>query len=161
MKTHSPALCGRVPLVCRSSFTGGLSQQDLSCMLRELEEEYTILQCEQQELASVLQERSGVDSPEELSQLQDELYKIEARLTSKVEHIKIIKAQSKCHQHKRPATHRRSSSVTIPADGEVEIITTVKPKQSSCPTTPKKNCKLLYNMKSLQNTIQRDDLSWN
>jgi len=116
---------------------------------------------EQQELARVLQERTGVGSPEELSQLQDELYKIEARLTSKAEHIKIIKAQSKQHQYKRTATHRRSSSVTIPADGEVEIITTVKPKQSSCPTTPKKNRKLLYNMKSLQNTLQRDDLSWN
>jgi len=113
---------------------------------------FVVFYCsEQQELARVLQERTGVDSPEELSQLQDELYKIEARLTSKAEHIKIIKAQSK---HKHAATHRRSSSVTIPADGEVEIITTVKSKQSSCPTIPKKNRKLLYNMKSLQNTLQ-------
>ena len=98
----------------------------------------------------MLQERSGVDSPNGLSQLQDELYKIEARLTSKVEHIKV---QSKHHQHKHPAIHCRSSSVAIPADGEVEIITTGKPKQFSCLTTPKKNCKLLYDMKSLQNKI--------
>ena len=65
-----------------------------------------------------------MDSPEELSLLQDELYKIEAKLTSKAKHIKIIRAKSKHHQHKRLATHRRTSSVTIPADGEVEIITT-------------------------------------
>ena len=44
MKTHSPALCGRVPLVRRSSFTGRISQQDLSDMLKDLEEEYTLLQ---------------------------------------------------------------------------------------------------------------------
>ena len=83
----------------------------------------------------MLQERNEVDSPEELSQLQDQLYKIEARLTSKAEHIK-IKTQSKRHQHKHPATHRISSSVTILADGEVDIIDTVKPNQSSCPTRP-------------------------
>ena len=57
--------------------------------------------------------------------------------------------------------HKRISSVTIPPDGEVEIITTVKPKESSSPHTPKINRKLLYNMKTLQETLQRDDLSWN
>ena len=54
----------------------------------------------------------------------------------------------------------RNSSVTIPRDGEVEIVTTVKPRESSS-YTPKVNRKLLYNMKSLQDTLQRDDLSWN
>jgi len=69
---------------------------------------------EQQELARVLQERSAVDSPDELTQLQDELCKIEARLTNKAEHIKIIKTQSKKHQCKH---------------------STVKPKESSSPHT--------------------------
>ena len=50
---------------------------------------------EQQELARVLQERSTVDSSDELTQLQGELSKIEAKLTNKAEHIKIIKTQSK------------------------------------------------------------------
>ena len=109
----------------------------------------------------VLQERSAVDSSDELTQLQDELCKIEARLTNKAEHIKIIKTQSKKHQRKRSSMHKRSSSVTIPPDGEVEIVTTVKPKESLSPHTPKINRKLLYNMKTLQETLQRDDLSWN
>ena len=112
---------------------------------------------EQQELARVLQERSTVDSSDELTQLQDELSKIEAKLTNKAEHIKIIKTQSKT-KRKHSTMHKRSSSVTIPPDGEVEIVTTVKP---SSPHTPKVNRKLLYNMKTLQDTLQRDDLSWN
>ena len=95
-----------------------------------------------------------------MTQLQDELHKIETRLTNKAEHIKIIKTQSKNQQRKRSAMHQRASSVTIPRDGEVEIVTTVKPKESS-PHTPKMNRKLLYNMKTLQDTLQRDDLSWN
>jgi len=58
--------------------------------------------------------------------------------------------------------HQRSSSVTIPSDGEVEIETTMKPKESSSPHTPKMNRKLLYNMRTaLQETLQRDDLNWN
>ena len=109
----------------------------------------------------MLQERSTVDSSDELAQLQDELCKIEARLTNKAEHIKIIKTQSKNHQRKRSTMRKRSSSVTIPPDGEVEIVTTVKPKESSSPHTPKINRTLLYNMKTLQETLQRDDLSWN
>ena len=113
---------------------------------------------EQQELARVLQERSTVDSCDELTQLQDELSKIEAKLTNKAEHIKIIKTQSKNHKRKHSTMCKRSSSVTIPPDGEVEIVTTVKP---SSPHTPKVNRKLLYNMKTLQDTLQRDDLSWN
>ena len=44
MKTHSPALCGRVPLVHKASFTGGISRQELACMLRDLEDEYALLQ---------------------------------------------------------------------------------------------------------------------
>ena len=107
-----------------------------------------------------LQERSTVDSSDELTQLQDELCKIEARLTNKVEHINIIKTQSKNHQRKHSTMRRRNSSVTISPDGEVEIVTTMKPKESS-PHTPKVNHKLLYNIKSLQDTLQRDDLSWN
>ena len=106
----------------------------------------------------MLQERSTVDSSDELTQLQDELCKIEARLTNKAEHIKIIKTQSKNHKRKHCTSHKRSSSVTIPPDGQVEIVTTVKP---SSPHTPKMNRKLLYNMKTLQDTLQRDDLSWN
>ena len=112
---------------------------------------------EQQELARVLQERSTVDSSDELTQLQDELSKIETKLTNKAEHIKIIKTQSKT-KRKHSTMRKRSSSVTIPPDGEVEIVTTVKP---SSPHTPKVNRKLLYNMKTLQDTLQRDDLSWN
>ena len=110
----------------------------------------------------MLQERSAVDSSDELTQLQDdhELCKIEAGLTNKAEHIKIIKTQLKKHQRKRSSVHKRSSSVTIPPDGEVKIVTTVKPKESSSPHTPKINRKL-YNMKTLQETLQRDDLSWN
>ena len=53
---------------------------------------FIVFYSEQQELPRMLQEKNRVDSPEELSQLQDELYKIEARLTSKAEHIQIIKA---------------------------------------------------------------------
>ena len=44
MKTHSPALCGRVPLVRKASFTGGISRQELAYMLRDLEDEYALLQ---------------------------------------------------------------------------------------------------------------------
>ena len=44
MKSHSPALCGRVPLVRKNSFTGGIAQQELACMLRDLEDEYALLQ---------------------------------------------------------------------------------------------------------------------
>ena len=109
---------------------------------------------EQQELARVLQERSTVDSSDELTQLQDELSKIEAKLTNKAEHIKIIKTQSKT-KRKHSTMCKRSSSVTIPPDGEVEIV------KLSSPHTPKVNRKLLYNIKTLQDTLQRDDLSWN
>ena len=116
---------------------------------------------EQQELARVLQERSTVDNSDEVTQLQDELSKIETKLINKAEHIKIIKTQSKNHKRKHSTMCKRSSSVTIPPDGEVEIVTTVKPKESSSPHTPKLNRKLLYNMKTLQDTLQRDDLSWN
>ena len=116
---------------------------------------------EQQELAKVLQERNTVDNSDEVTQLQDELSKIETKLTNKAEHIKIIKTQSKNHKRKHSTMCKRSSSVIIPPDGEVEIVTTVKPKESSSPHTPKPNRKLLYNMKTLQDTLQRDDLSWN
>ena len=109
----------------------------------------------------MLQERSTVDNSDEVTQLQDELSKIETKLTNKAEHIKIIKTQSKNHKRKHSTMYKRSSSVTIPPDGEVEIVTTVKPKESSSPHTPKLNRKLLYNMKTLQDTLQRDDLSWN
>ena len=113
---------------------------------------------EQQELARVLQERSTVDNSDEVTQLQDELSKIETKLTNKVW---IIKTQSKNHKRKHSTMRKRSSSVTIPPDGEVEVVTTVKPKKTSSPHTLKLNRKLLYNMKTLQDTLQRDDLTWN
>ena len=57
---------------------------------------FIVFYSEQQELPRMLQERNEVDSPEELWQLQDKLYKIEA---SKAKHIE-IKTHSKRHQHK-------------------------------------------------------------
>ena len=61
-----------------------------------------------------------------------------------------------------------STAVHIPENGEVEIVTTVKPKSKARPQhdgeelelSSQESLQMLRKMKQLQHTLQRDDLSW-
>ena len=87
-------------------------------------------------------------------------------LETKADQIKIVRKQLQSHKQRPHTRTHPHMAATLPVSrgGEVEVTTTVKAKgttpQSEQPhKTP--SLEFLKKMKSLQNTLQRDDLSWN
>ena len=87
-------------------------------------------------------------------------------LETKADQIKIVRKQLQSHkQRPRTRTHpHMAATLPVSRGGEVEVTTIVKAKG----TTPQSeqqhktpSLEFLKKMKSLQNTLQRDDLSWN
>ena len=90
-------------------------------------------------------------------------------LETKAEQIKIVRKQLLSRRQRsrtKSHMHQATASLPVPRDGEVEVTTTVKATGSphgqaysmaDCKTP---SLEFLKKMKSLQNTLQRDDLSW-
>ena len=76
--------------------------------------------------------------------------------------------QSKTKKCSRGGRSHSSTAVHIPENGEVEIVTTVRPKSNARPqhdgeelqSSSQESLQMLRKMKQLQHTLQRDDLSW-
>ena len=144
---------------------------------------------EHQELAQLLQKQQSADnvhsssSAEVFTDLQTEISQIVNKLEDKMEQIQIVKkllkerrVQERQLTTPKSGRPRTQTSVSVPQNGEVEIITTVKSKKGGVsyhggssgdegyertgPLQPE-SLQVLRRMKRLQSTLQRDDLSWN
>ena len=121
---------------------------------------------EHQELARQLQEQTDPSHPQTTAELEQQLECLVEHLETKADHIKIVRKQlQSCKQRPRTRIHpHMAATLPVSRGGEVEVTTTVKAKA----TTPQSeqqhktpSLEFLKKMKSLQNTLQRDDLSWN
>ena len=89
-------------------------------------------------------------------------------LETKADQIKIVRKQlQSSKQRPRTKTHpHMTTTLPVSRGGEVQVTTTVKAKATTgtpqCEQQHKTlSLEFLKKMKSLQNTLQRDDLSWN
>ena len=124
---------------------------------------------EHQELAKQIQEQTDPAHPQATSGLERQLELLVEHLETKAEQIKIVRKQLLTRRQRsrsRSRLHQATASLPVARDGEVEVTTTVKAKGSpqrqaystvDCKTP---SLEFLKKMKSLQNTLQRDDLSW-
>ena len=139
-------------------------------------------------MALLIQEQADSSNPEATVDLEKELHQLVERLESKMEQIQVVrhmlsaskrqgKAKSKpgCGGGGHQVRPHSSTQVRIPQDGEVEIVTTVKSKprqklaQDHCHSSDsggsrsssQESLQMLRKMKQIQQTLQRDDLSWN
>ena len=121
---------------------------------------------EHQELARQLQEQTDPSHPQATGELEQQLERLVEHLETKADQIKIFRKQLQSgKQRPRTKTHpHMAATLPVSRGGEVEVTTTVKAKG----TTPQSeqqhktpSLEFLKKMKSLQNTLQRDDLSWN
>ncbi|XP_072035677.1 centrosomal protein of 57 kDa-like [Amphiura filiformis] len=188
MKTHHPAWCGNGPLtrpappISRprrsnsvSSSTG--SDSDLSELLLGLQDEFGQMGFEHHELAKQIQETEDTRMRDDLERELDELV---VRMEAKGEQIarlkrhKIQVSKKKSHKKstkskvpKRPASSRSSESNSTAA--EVQVITTVKSKGKKAPPIrvsnnrdggSRNNFQMLRDMRTLQTSLRKDDVSW-
>ena len=121
---------------------------------------------EHQELAKQLQEQTDPSHPQATAELEQQLECLLEHLETKADQIKIVRKQLQSHkQRPRTRTHPHlAATLPVSRGGEVEVTTTVKakgatPQSEQQHKTP--SLEFLKKMKSLQNTLQRDDLSWN
>ena len=141
---------------------------------------------EHQALAQELQAQTD-DSPTS-AQLEKQLIQLEEQLESKASQIHTVRRQldiagkaSKTGRAHKPDGGRATTAVlSVPASGEVLVTTTVRARRARQQQTPPPSgggewegpvvrsdgglsprLEFLKKMKSLQNTLQQDDLSWN
>lgn len=121
-----------------------------------------------QELARQLQEQTDPSHPQATAELERQLEHLVEHLETKADQIKIVRKQLlSCKQRPRTKTHpHMTATLPVSRGGEVQVTTTVKAKATT--STPQceqqhktPSLEFLKKMKSLQNTLQRDDLSWN
>ena len=152
---------------CQSEYNYGTDNSSLSYSL------YSWLSVcyssEHQELAKQIQEQTDPAHPQATSGLERQLELLVEHLETKAEQIKIVRKQLLTRRQRsrsRSRLHQATASLPVARDGEVEVTTTVKAKGSpqnqaystvDCKTP---SLEFLKKMKSLQNTLQRDDLSW-
>ena len=139
------------------------------------------LSSEHQELALLIQDQASTAAPEAIGDLEKELQHLVERLENKMEQIDVVRhlmascttKRGKTKKCTRGAQGYSSTAVHIPENGEVEIVTTVRPKSkthpaedeeevhsSDCQSSSQESLQMLRKMKQLQHTLQRDDLSW-
>ena len=118
--------------------------------------------------------------------LEKELQHLVERLESKMEQIEVVRhLMASCSKQRKTkkgggTVPRAHTAVHVPENGEVEIVTTVRPKQRTRPPQPahkdeevpssdssggsrsstQESLQMLRKMKQLQHTLQSDDLSW-
>ncbi|XP_022089843.1 centrosomal protein of 57 kDa-like [Acanthaster planci] len=185
MKTHHSAWCGnasvkkqpnRLKAMSKKSqalSSGTSSDSDLSDLLLGLQDEFGQLALEHQELTKQIQQTAELQLQD---QLEQELAQIFSRMEAKGEQINKLKKHKQKIAKKVPnysakpkleGRGRRSPSVPS-RDGEVKVITTVTTKGSGIKTksfkviTPdtKSNQRVLHNMKTLQTSLCKDDVTW-
>lgn len=160
--------------------------EELASLQDGLEEEFGRLTFEHQALAQELQAQTD-DSPTS-AQLEKQLIQLEEQLESKASQIHTVRRQldmagkaSKTGRAHKPDGGRATTAVlSVPASGEVLVTTTVRARRARQQQTPPPSgggewegpvvrsdgglsprLEFLKKMKSLQNTLQQDDLSWN
>ena len=144
---------------------------------------------EHQELARMIQEQQqqgGPNTSSHIAELETELGHIVNRLENKMEQIQVVKRLLRTKKKTKQSEKSGSSRIAtpIPRDGEVRVVTTVKSKPTAgtsrrgtshgfdstssgsnddavSKTSSQESLQVLRKMKKLQNTLQRDDLSWN
>ena len=128
-----------------------------------------VYRCSQhQELARQLQEQTDPSHPQATAELERQLEHLVEHLETKADQIKIVRKQlqsSKQRPHTKTHPHM-TATLPVSRGGEVQVTTTVKAKATTgtpqCEQQHKTpSLEFLKKMKSLQNTLQRDDLSWN
>ena len=109
-------------------------------------------------------------SSDRATKLEGELQKLSEHLEVKAEQIGVVKKQIKCRSRKtrRECEGNKSMArLSMQRDGEVEVTTTVRTRGqttpgartgSAGPITP--SLGFLKKMRSLQSTLQQDDLAW-
>ncbi|XP_033636070.1 centrosomal protein of 57 kDa-like [Asterias rubens] len=184
MKTHNSAYCGNPPAKGRPnsgltktaksrSVSVTSSDSDLSDLLLGLQDEFGQLAFEHQEITKQIQETNEHRLQEDLEQ---ELSAICARMESKGDQI------SKLKRHKQKITKKTTVNTARPKpvrkvwspsptttsamnDGEVKVITTVKTRGKGIQVVSpdhksQRNQCLLMNMKTLQTSLRKHDVSW-
>ncbi|XP_078340542.1 centrosomal protein of 57 kDa-like isoform X1 [Crassostrea virginica] len=180
MKSHNMALCnGQDHRHSRSSSpssSGSSSSSsidtDLAELLLQLQDEFGQMSCEHQELSHEISEATD---PQIREDLERELDALVTRMEGKSQQIsKIRRHQSKLDQKKKKkktSDPSRQRSVSANAyshqNGEVEVTTTIKTRGGSAgmvqvrPTSAREvSLNVLKDMKKLQTTLRKDDLTW-
>ena len=123
-----------------------------------------IVYSEHRELSRQIQES---DDPRIQEDLRRELENLEARMEAKGEQIAMVRRQQekakrqRKQQKTRPAARPRSASAVLPASGgEVEVITTVKTKPARPGGAAKNTLSVYKGMKTLQNSLGKNQYHW-
>ena len=123
---------------------------------------------EHQELARLIQEQSDPTNPGATADLEAELSSVVDRLESKLEQIQVVKSMLAGMKHaaSRGGSERNHHPV-VPSGGK---IATAK-RHASCKNAPgtssgssigsQASLEMLRKMKTVQQRLERDDLSWN
>ncbi|XP_071491180.1 centrosomal protein of 57 kDa-like [Diadema antillarum] len=190
LKTHNTAWCNNGPLARHSprpqsakvrramSTSSSATDSDLSDLVLGLQEEFAQMGFEHQDLAKQIRETEDADVREDLERELDQLvFRMEAKgnqiatlkrhkeqVTSK---SKKTKKTAKARQpQSKPAPNRRSSDPSSSSGAEVQVITTVRTKGKKAGPVyisngnSKSNSKMLRDIRSLQTTLRKDDVSW-
>ena len=136
------------------------------------------------------QQQRGPNTSSHIAELETELGHIVNRLENKMEQIQVVKRFLRTKKKTKQPEKLGSSRIAtpIPRNGEVRVVTTVKSKpavgmshrgtshgfdstssgsnidmndDAVSKTSSQESLQVLRKMKKLQNTLQRDDLSWN
>ncbi|XP_038049296.1 centrosomal protein of 57 kDa-like [Patiria miniata] len=180
MKTHHSAWCGKASIrnqpnkvksktkKSRALASGNSSDSDLSDLLLGLQDEFGQLAFEHQELTKHIQETTELKLQD---QLEQELEQVFSRMEAKGEQINKLK------KHKQKIVKKMTNNVTkskmngqvgTSNEGEVKVITTVRTRGTGIKTKPiqvispesKSNKHMLHDMKTLQTSLCKDDVSW-
>lgn len=179
MKTHNMALCnGLDHQASRSSSPSSGSSSsssidtDLAELLLQLQDEFGQMSCEHQELSHEISEATD---PQIREDLERELDALVTRMEGKSQQIsKIRRHQNKLDQKKKkkksvdPSKQRSASAnAYCHQNGEVEVTTTIKTRGRSAgvvhvrPSSAREvSLNVLKDMKKLQTTLRKDDLTW-
>ncbi|KAI0229327.1 Centrosomal protein of 57 kDa [Lamellibrachia satsuma] len=159
----APRRRGRAP---RSLNSNSNCNGDLAELLLQLQDEFGAMSFEHQELSRQIEEATDV-------RLRDDLERDLELLVSSMEAKGDQIARLRRHQEKlmRKQTSKKrpssaSSTVSLPPNGRVEVITTVKTSgatmqdRTAAGGSAGKTLNLLRNLRRIQTTLRKDDLSW-
>ncbi|KAK3096863.1 hypothetical protein FSP39_004111 [Pinctada imbricata] len=177
MKSHNMALCTALdhnsrdtsPSSTTSSSESSIDS-DLAELLLQLQDEFGQMSFEHQELSREITEATD---PRIKDDLERELDSLVTRMEAKSQQIS--KVEEKKRKKKAPAKRDRSQEPNRPVsakaycaqNGEVEVTTTIKTRGKSSgfirvrPSSARDvSLNVLKDMKKLQTTLRKDDLTW-
>lgn len=172
MKTHNMALCNGLDHQASRSSSSSSIDTDLAELLLQLQDEFGQMSCEHQELSHEISEATDHQIREDLERELDALV---TRMEGKSQQIsKIRRHQNKLDQKKKkkksvdPSKQRSASAnAYCHQNGEVEVTTTIKTRGRSAgvvhvrPSSAREvSLNVLKDMKKLQTTLRKDDLTW-